>query len=351
MAQHQQLLEWIENELATHDLHLGDKLPADKELAARVGLSHSQVRESLKHCEEIGLLRLYEGRKRSIIGEIVRDPAVTAAPAMRLYLAGAKNPRSHLAAICLLLETQALSEATYEKPVIEELNRLLGLMQDSTHSIAAFHEQEADFHIQLGRLSPNPLFSALLATLREAMIEARFELVSQVPLWSSTATRLRSEYQSIVDAAATGDTVLAITLLRANMQERFAETGYEVELPAAFEAEEDLLDFNLEPLDEDTDSLVPDVWSDDLPVVNEAGLDAQLLQDLATVQPLGAERASAEGSSVRRTRETGLDRHEVIAPADSQPVKPRRKRFDVMGYFGFKQNQRPSPQGGDQNSR
>ncbi|MFC6353474.1 FCD domain-containing protein [Rothia nasimurium] len=371
MAHHQQLLDWIENELINQTLHLGDNLPDDRVLAREVGISQNHMRESLKHCEEIGVLRLYEGRKKSIIAQLVREPAASAGPAVSLYLASSLSPRQDLLATCLLLENHALTGPDYDQSAFEELDRIVEAMQDDATSLSDFHELEADFHIQLGRLSGNALISALLATLRDAMIEARFELVSQVPLWSATASRLRMEYRAIVDAARSGDAALAQTLLRANLQERFAEAGH----PVDFETPtREAGSINLEPIEVETQELVPDTWG--------GPIEPDLFEALTSIQPMDAAPASAQpptGSATRRRRgtvspvvraasatasadpgaaaprkpegstaseapqlqgareENASDADEAAAP-QSVRNQPAKKRFDVAGYFGFRKS-------------
>lgn len=366
MAHHQQLLDWIENELINQTLHLGDNLPDDRVLAREVGISQNHMRESLKHCEEIGVLRLYEGRKKSIIAQLVREPAASAGPAVSLYLASSRSPRQDLLATCLLLENHALAGPSYDQSAFEELDRILEAMQDTATSLSDFHDLEADFHIQLGRLSGNVLTSALLATLRDAMIEARFELVSQVPLWSATASRLRMEYRAIVDAARSGDAALAQTLLKANLQQRFAEAGYSIDTDSA---KQETPAVNLEPVEVETQELVPEEWG--------GPIEPELFEALATIQPI--EAATPTGSAIRRRRgtvspvvraasatasadpgaaapkkpegpaaseapqlegtreETARDAGEAAASQNSKN-QPAKKRFDVAGYFGFRKS-------------
>lgn len=324
MAHHQQLLDWIENELVNQTLHLGDELPDDKELTQRVGMSHNHMRESLKHCEEIGVLKLYEGRKKSIIGVLVCEPATSAGPAIGLYLASSRSPRHDLLTTCLLLENFALAGPEYDSTAFMELDRILDELQEHTGSLTDFHEYEADFHIQLGRLSGNPLISALLATLRDAMIEARFELVSQVPLWSATATRLVMEYRAITDAARSGDPALAQTLLRATLQDRFTEAGHALHLEDPQQGDLTDAQFTLKPLDVESLELTPGTQS--------GSLDPRLYQALFTIQPKEASAHSpAHGSPPQDTPAPEDDRAseqppEASSPAD-QPTPPESRKL------------------------
>ena len=371
MAHHQQLLDWIENELINQTLHLGDSLPDDRVLAHEVGISQNHMRESLKHCEEIGVLRLYEGRKKSIIAQLVREPAASAGPAVSLYLASSRSPRQDLLSTCLLLESHALAGPAFDQTAFEELDRIVEVMQDDATSLSDFHELEADFHIQLGRLSGNALISALLATLRDAMIEARFELVSQVPLWSATSSRLRMEYRAIVDAARSGDAALAQTLLKANLQERFAEAGHPVDIDTSDQGGSGV---NLEPIEVETHELVPEDWG--------GPIEPELFEALTTIQPIEvaptADLPPAKSVSYRKRgtvssvvraassaaspdpgaaasqeaetpmaseapesqdarEETASDGAEAVAPQGDRN-QPSKKRFDVVGYFGFRKS-------------
>lgn len=281
MSKHQKLLDWIESELISRTLHLGDQLPDDRELARVIGLSQYQIRESLKHCEEIGLLRLYVGKRKTILSELLREPAVSAGPAIGLSLASSASPQRDLFQTCLLLESHAVSTTPAHQAAYPELERILQRMSDPATSLSDFHDLEADFHIQLGQLSGNTLISALLATMRDSMIEARFDLVSQVPLWSATATRLRMEYRAILDAVKSEDPALARTLLIANLKERFAEA----QVPLDFEAptsEGQTLSSNLVPVDIEDQDLVPEQWG--------GPITPGLFDALQNIQPREADR-------------------------------------------------------------
>ena len=72
MAVHSTILEWLEKELFEGRLQLGQDLPDDKEIAEAVGATHSSTREALKHLEDMGVVLLYEGRKKTIITQLVK---------------------------------------------------------------------------------------------------------------------------------------------------------------------------------------------------------------------------------------------------------------------------------------
>ncbi|MDO4898207.1 MAG: FCD domain-containing protein [Rothia sp. (in: high G+C Gram-positive bacteria)] len=277
MSKHQKLLDWIESELSAQRLHLGDQLPDDRRLARLTGMSQNHVRESLKYCEAIGLLHLFEGKRKSILGQLLREPAVSAGSAIGLSLASSTSPRKDLLQTCLMLESYAVSTVPAAEAAYPELERLLERMSDPQISLSDFHDAEADYHVQLGQLSGNPLISALLATMRSAMIDARFSLVSQVPLWSSTAARLRAEYRAILDAVRSQDPALARALLVSNLTERFAEAEVPLHIDAAG-SQSAQRSMSLTSVDLEERELVPGEWG--------GSVTPDLVDALQNIQPI-----------------------------------------------------------------
>lgn len=321
MANHQKLLDWIENELITQNLHLGDQLPDDRELARKVGVSQNHMREILKSCEEIGVLRLFEGRRKSILSELVREPAVIAGPAMGLYLASSTHPQRDLVQTCLLLETHAVSTVPVDRSALSELDRLLTQMADPQITPADFHELEADFHIQLGRLSGNTLISALLASMRQAMVDARLDLMAKVPLWSSTAARLRMEHRAIVDAVRSGDPGLARTLVAANINERFTEAKIDVNRERQIDAPEE--PSVIAPVDIEDRDLVPDTW--------EGTISPDLFDALQNIQPkAGSAPAPADTENTVEDADGGDEPQPVSQEDVWQAVRPEPVQSTVL---------------------
>ena len=163
MATHRRVLQWLENELFDGNLVLGQQLPSDKDLAAILGVSRGTMREALKILEAQGVLRLYEGSRKSILPMLVREPASSAGPALQLHMATAAYPLRDIVQTRVLLETWALRSSDYRSPAMPELRAILREMARDDISLKEFHHHYVSFHIALVKTAGNTLVASLMS--------------------------------------------------------------------------------------------------------------------------------------------------------------------------------------------
>lgn len=229
MATHRRVLQWLENELFDGNLVLGQQLPSDRDLASILGVSRQTMREALKILEAQGVLRLYEGSRKSILPMLVREPAASAGPALQLHMATAAYPLRDIVQTRVLLETWALRSSDYHSPALGELRALLREMARDDISLKEFHHHYVSFHIALVKTSGNTLIASLMSALRDSIYEYTMALVGHVPLWSKTVDRIRAEHQAIFSAVLAGDTTLAARLVEEHIEYQYVEAGVDPE--------------------------------------------------------------------------------------------------------------------------
>ena len=225
MATHRQVLQWLENELFDGHLVLGQQLPSDRDLAAIHRVSRNTMREALKTLEAQGIVRLFDGPRKSILPMLVREPAASAGPALQLHMATSDYPLRDIVQTRVLLETWALERSDPEHPAMAELRALLEQMARDDLSLKEFHHLEVSFHIALCKTAGNSVVSALMSSLRDSIYEYTMALVGHVPLWSATSERLRAEHQAIYSAVAAGDRRLASRLVAEHIEYQYREAG------------------------------------------------------------------------------------------------------------------------------
>lgn len=225
MATHRRVLQWLENELFDGNLVLGQQLPSDRELASLLGVNRGTMREALKILEAQGVLRLYEGSRKSILPMLVREPAASAGPALQLHMATADYPLRDIVQTRVLLETWALRSSDVRSPAMAELRALLREMARDDISLKEFHHHYVSFHIALVKTSNNTLASALMSALRDSIYEYTMALVGHVPLWSKTVDRIRAEHQAIFSAVLAGEANLAARLVEEHIEFQYVEAG------------------------------------------------------------------------------------------------------------------------------
>lgn len=294
MSVHEKILQWLEKSLYEGTLQLGQNLPDDRRIAAAIGSSNSSTREALKTLETMGIVRLYEGKRKTIITHLSSVPLASAGSALRLHMADSPHPLQDTVEMQILLESWAVSRAKPKEEVIAELDQLLDAMHQDGVLPQDFHILEVDFHLTLSRLADNRMVTAMLTTMRETLLASKLEMLGRVPLWSTFATRVRAEYQAILGAVKGGDYSTAARLVVANIEGQFE--GNEIDLAALDEealmarslpdAEPEAVVF--EPVEDEAEDSIPEEW-------NEA-VSADLISALENIQPVLSDAPLAPSS-------------------------------------------------------
>jgi GntR family transcriptional repressor for pyruvate dehydrogenase complex len=225
MATDRKILQWLENQLFDGALVLGQELPDERHIAAAIGATRNATHQALKDLETLGVVRLFEGKRRQVIAQLVRDPAASAAPALKLHMATAEYPLRDIVHTRVLLETWAVRRADAEHPAMKELAAIMDQMDREDVGLKDFHRLEVAFHVALTRLAGNSLITGLTTSLRDSVYEYTMSLVGYVPLWSATATRLRAEHRAIYAAVESGDNELAARMVAEHIEGHYLEAG------------------------------------------------------------------------------------------------------------------------------
>src|SRR5918995_7088961 len=111
------VLEHIEADLLDGRLAPGDRLPPERELAARLGVGRSSVREALRVLEVLGLVRTGTGSGPTSGAIIIATPRGGMSALLRLQVAAQGFPLADVVATRLLLEMAVAADvAAAEEP-------------------------------------------------------------------------------------------------------------------------------------------------------------------------------------------------------------------------------------------
>lgn len=221
------MLGWVEAELAAHRLGLGDRLPAERALAADLGVSRTAVREALKVLEAMGVVRSGVGSGPAAGTVVIAEPSAALGAALRLHLATDHLTAADVVETRVLLETWAAGHAGPHSPELDQADGLIEGMEAAGLSADQFLALDAAFHVALTRAAGNPLISAMMSALRESIEGYTLSLTAKLPDWTATCARLRGEHRAILAAVRSSDSAAASALLRAHIEGYFreAETG------------------------------------------------------------------------------------------------------------------------------
>jgi GntR family transcriptional repressor for pyruvate dehydrogenase complex len=164
----------IQELIVARQLMPNDRLPAERDLADQLGVSRTVVREAVRSLAAKGLLAVSPGRG----GTIVRLPtAETMAEMMTLFLRGDERALDYenLIEVRRVLEVSIAGIAA-ERRTDEDLAEMQVIL-DETLKVGndrdAFVQWDLEFHKALARATHNRLFSLLLESVSELMVEVR----------------------------------------------------------------------------------------------------------------------------------------------------------------------------------
>ncbi|MCZ2401779.1 FadR family transcriptional regulator [Paenarthrobacter sp. Z7-10] len=230
MRSHQVVLTWVEEQLASGELPVGSRLPAERMLAERLAVSRTSVREAIRILEAMGVVRSAVGSGPEAGTMVTADPATALGSALRLHVATSHLPVQDIVATRVLLETWAAARARPGAPSLALAAALLQEMDEladheDRRDIDAFLSLDARFHVALAEAAGNAVVSAMMGSLRAAIQDYAGRLTANLPQWSSTAARLRGEHAAILAAVNAGDGGTAAALVAEHIEGYYHDAG------------------------------------------------------------------------------------------------------------------------------
>ena len=206
-----EIIETLRQEIVTRRLPHGERLPSEKELSERFGVSQPTVREAIRALDTLGLVEVFHGN-----GSFVRsrgDYALASALQTLLQL-------ENMGIMEVLEVRQALGrhsiEAAASRATAEDIQAIeatiarfdrLGELNDIAQVIACI----IDFQRAVSAASHNPIFYALesflLALLNEVQVKSL--LNKEVRFWRERALEFRSHRVAILDGLRANNPVMA----------------------------------------------------------------------------------------------------------------------------------------------
>ena len=165
----EEIAEQIRSQLASQSLRVGDRLPAERQLAEQFHVSRNTLREALRSLEIAGLLELKKGATG---GAFITQGGGGAAVAglADLYHMGAIRPQ-HLTEARILIGTEvarlACARRTQEDLVALEKNIVAAEAATAAGDVERRAQINYEFHRLLARAAKNPVLIILTDALME----------------------------------------------------------------------------------------------------------------------------------------------------------------------------------------
>lgn len=149
------------------DIAAGTRLPAERQLAASLGVGRSAVREALAALEILGIVIVRPGS-----GTYLRDGVSELLPRTLSWGLMLGEPRTRdLVELRSGLEVQAvqLAATRITEEALERMRTNLGSMERNLGNLSAFVEADAAFHKEIAAGSGNQVLQELLQSIRSLL--------------------------------------------------------------------------------------------------------------------------------------------------------------------------------------
>lgn len=204
------------------ELNPGDRLPSEREMGERFGVSRTAVREAVKALHERGLVDIQPGR-----GSFIADFAATTADIMRdslslLVRSGYTNSSADLIQVREIIEP-ALAALAAENATPEEIEALRAAvltMDEAIEDAERFVEADLQFHLLLAEATHNPLLPLLINPIVELLREQRQRIFNT----SGGARRGQQHHRAILRAVIARDPAAAHSAMLSHIAQVTADS-------------------------------------------------------------------------------------------------------------------------------
>lgn len=215
----EQVLDRVESDLAAGRLHVGDRLPPERELAVDLGISRSAVREALRVMEAWGTVVQGTGSGPEAGTVLIAAPGAALTRLLRLHVLLASIGTSDVVRARVALERESARLAARHATPDDHrtIAAHLEAMDDPDLDTDGFNDHDTAFHVAIAHATGNPLVAELTVALREAMRPRLLSALQSAPDLATVTARLRVDHHGLYDAIRSGRAEAAADLVEAHI--------------------------------------------------------------------------------------------------------------------------------------
>jgi DNA-binding FadR family transcriptional regulator len=195
----QQIADRVRNAVLAGELHVGDRLPPERELIRLSGYSRAVVREGLRILEADGLIALHAGRNG---GAVIERPSTDHfASTLDVLLSFESIGVKEVGEVLQMFETKIVELAVNRISAhdIEDLKRTITRIEEDPHDADRVRVESNRFHILLAEATRNRMLALLARLIRQVVIRMEHES------HSTNALQIAKAHQRILDAIIAKD--------------------------------------------------------------------------------------------------------------------------------------------------
>lgn len=206
---YQQVLERLRAYAAEGGLRAGDRLPPERELARRLGISRASVKQAVVVLEVQGLVEVRQGG-----GTYLLRDGLDAEPVERLVERRRRLPDVLDAREALETKIAELAAERRSDEDLAAMESALDWMEDEIESDRPGTEGDRRFHEAVTAAAHSPLLAEFMRSIADQISESREESLRQ----PRRPRRSLAQHQRILDAIVAGNPRAAATAMRRHLR-------------------------------------------------------------------------------------------------------------------------------------
>ncbi|OLT47725.1 GntR family transcriptional regulator [Saccharomonospora sp. CUA-673] len=206
---YEQVLDRLREYVTGAGLGAGDKLPAERELAQRLGVSRTSIKQAIVVLQVQGLVEARHGGGTYLVADTLDAEPVERLVERRKRLPDVLDARE-------AIETK-LAELAAERRTTADLDAIAAALDHMRHEIAdGGHGVEGDrrFHAAVTEAAHSVLLADFMTSIADQITESRNESLRQ----PGRPTRSLTQHTAIFDAVSRGDGKRAATAMRRHLR-------------------------------------------------------------------------------------------------------------------------------------
>ncbi len=205
---YQEVVDQVTERILGDHLQVGDRLPAERDLARQIGVSRTAVREAIRALEEKGLVEVRQGS-----GTFVRSPAAGSVSAsLALYL------HTNVARYLQLMDLRSILDVEIAGRLaqgiapedLECLQARIARMRQLLDSPSEYAQEDAAFHMDFYRAAKNEVLLMIMQPVMDLLEEA-MSVSFEEP---GSAESSLSQHEKLVERIAAGDSAGARRIVK-----------------------------------------------------------------------------------------------------------------------------------------
>lgn len=214
---HRVALDHIEQLILSGTFPVGARLPPERELAKRLGVSRGAVREAIRVLQAQGILESRPGPTRGT--RIIAGQTEALGRLFRLHLALTSTSAADLTDTRVALErsTAMLAARHWDEEAINRLGIVMDRMDRETN-LDTFNSLDTDFHVEIAITAHNPFIGNLTAAIREALRAPIRDASMAMTDWQELRVTLCRQHRAVFQAIERRDGESAATLMEEHIR-------------------------------------------------------------------------------------------------------------------------------------